>query len=80
MDAFFGAGASARGPRSRARRGRNATIRVELDLAECAFGTTRDLVVDTAVVCPNCSGEGTAPGHATRRPATSATGAARSAR
>jgi molecular chaperone DnaJ len=62
MDAFFGAGAGSRGPRSRARRGRNATIRVELDLAECAFGTTRDLVVDTAVVCPNCSGEGTAPG------------------
>jgi molecular chaperone DnaJ len=62
MDAFFGAGTAARGPRSRARRGRNATIRVELDLAECAFGTTRDLVVDTAVVCPSCSGEGTAPG------------------
>jgi molecular chaperone DnaJ len=62
MDAFFGAGAGTRGPRSRARRGRNATIRVELDLGECAFGTTRDLVVDTAVVCPTCSGEGTAPG------------------
>jgi molecular chaperone DnaJ len=62
MDAFFGAGAAGRGPRSRARRGRNATIRVELDLSECAFGTTRELVVDTAVVCPTCSGEGTAPG------------------
>ncbi len=62
MDAFFGGGAAARGPRSRARRGRNATVRVDLDLAECAFGTTRDLVVDTAVVCPTCSGEGTAPG------------------
>ena len=62
MDAFFGAGATSRGPRSRARRGRNATIRVELDLSECAFGTTRELVVDTAVVCPTCSGEGTAPG------------------
>jgi molecular chaperone DnaJ len=63
MDAFFGAGAAgARGPRSRARRGRNATIRVDLDLSECAFGATRDLVVDTAVVCPTCSGEGTAPG------------------
>src|ERR1700676_527342 len=48
MDAFFGAGAASRGPRSRARRGRNATIRVEMDLAECAFGATRDLVVDTA--------------------------------
>jgi molecular chaperone DnaJ len=62
MDAFFGAGATSRGPRSRARRGRNATIRVEMDLAECAFGATRDLVVDTAVVCPTCSGQGTAPG------------------
>jgi molecular chaperone DnaJ len=62
MDAFFGGGAAQRGPRTRARRGRNATIRVELDLAECAFGTTKELVVDTAVVCPTCSGEGTAPG------------------
>jgi len=62
MDAFFGGSAGPRGPRSRARRGRNATIRVELDLAECAFGATRDLVVDTAVVCPTCTGEGTAPG------------------
>ncbi len=62
MDAFFGNAAGARGPRTRARRGRNATIRVELDLAECAFGATRELAVDTAVVCPTCSGEGTAPG------------------
>jgi molecular chaperone DnaJ len=62
MDAFFGGGAAPRGPRTRARRGRNATIRVDLDLSECAFGTTRDLVVDTAVVCPTCSGQGTAPG------------------
>ncbi len=61
MDAFFGGGAP-RGPRSRARRGRNATIRVDLELSECAFGTTRELTVDTAVVCPTCSGEGTAPG------------------
>ena len=33
MDAFFGTGSGQRGPRSRARRGRNATIRVDLDLA-----------------------------------------------
>jgi molecular chaperone DnaJ len=63
MDAFFGGAAGAtRGPRSRARRGRNATIRVDLDLAECVFGATRDLTVDTAVVCPTCAGEGSAPG------------------
>jgi len=62
VDAFFGGAAAPRGPRSRARRGRNATIRVDLDLAECAFGTTRELIVDTAVVCPTCSGEGSAPG------------------
>ncbi len=62
MDAFFGQGAATRGPRSRARRGRNATIRVDLDLSECAFGATKEMAVDTAVVCPTCSGEGTAPG------------------
>lgn len=61
MDAFFGS-AGARGPRTRARRGRNATLRVELDLSETAFGTTRELTVDTAVVCTTCSGAGTAPG------------------
>jgi molecular chaperone DnaJ len=62
MDAFFGGAGATRGPRSRARRGRNATIRVDLDLSECAFGATRELTVDTAVVCPTCSGEGSAPG------------------
>jgi molecular chaperone DnaJ len=62
MDAFFGGGAAARGPRSRARRGRNASVRVELDLSECSFGATREITIDTAVVCPTCSGEGTAPG------------------
>jgi molecular chaperone DnaJ len=61
MDAFFGGGGT-RGPRSRARRGRNATLRVELDLAETAFGTTRELTVDTAIVCASCTGTGTEPG------------------
>jgi molecular chaperone DnaJ len=61
MDAFFGTQGQ-RGPRSRARRGRNGTIRVELDLSETAFGTTRELTVDTAIVCTSCAGAGTAPG------------------
>ncbi|MGP4027751.1 molecular chaperone DnaJ [Actinomadura sp. 3N407] len=61
MDAFFGTAAS-RGPRSRARRGRNATLRVELDLSETAFGTTRELSIDTAVACGACEGSGCAPG------------------
>src|SRR4029077_15406517 len=61
MDAFFGGGTT-RGPRSRARRGRNATLRVELDLAETPFGTPRELAVDTAIVCSTCTGTGTAPG------------------
>ncbi|GAA0253417.1 molecular chaperone DnaJ [Actinomadura nitritigenes] len=61
MDAFFGT-ATSRGPRSRARRGRNATLRVELDLAETAFGTTRELSIDTAVACTTCEGTGCAPG------------------
>ncbi len=61
MDAFFG-GSTARGPRSRVRQGGDALIRLDLELAETAFGVTRDLTVDTAVVCATCSGAGTAPG------------------
>lgn len=61
MDAFFGATTS-RGPRSRVRRGQDALIRLDVELAEAAFGTTREIQVDTAVACPTCQGEGTAPG------------------
>jgi molecular chaperone DnaJ len=64
MDAFFGGqpGAQGRGPRPRTRRGQDALIRLEIDLAEAAFGVTRELKVDTAVVCSTCPGEGAAPG------------------
>jgi molecular chaperone DnaJ len=61
MDAFFG-GQGTRGPRPRRRRGQDALIRIEIDLAEAAFGATREIQVDTAVVCTTCHGEGTAEG------------------
>src|SRR3954463_4512222 len=65
MAAFFG-GVSARGPRTRTRAGRDALIPVELELDETVFGTTKDITVDTAVLCTVCTGAGTAPGtHAT---------------
>ena len=61
MDAFFGGGQT-RGPRSRVQRGQDALIRLEIPLADAAFGTTRDLTLDTAVVCTRCGGDGCAPG------------------
>ena len=67
MDAFFGQQAASRGPRPRTRRGQDALIRITLELAEAAFGVTRELKVDTAVVCSVCAGSGTASGsHPTR--------------
>jgi molecular chaperone DnaJ len=67
MDAFFGGSAggaagSGRGPRPRTRRGQDALIRLDVELAEAAFGTTRELKVDTAVTCTVCGGDGAAPG------------------
>lgn len=62
MDAFFGQQAGNRGPRSRVRRGQDALIRIQLDLAEAAFGVSKELKVDTAVLCTVCGGKGTAPG------------------
>ncbi|MDO9458100.1 molecular chaperone DnaJ [Nocardioides sp.] len=66
MDAFFGGqgggAGGGRGPRSRRRRGQDALIRIEIDLAEAAFGVSRELKVDTAVLCTTCHGDGAAPG------------------
>jgi molecular chaperone DnaJ len=73
MDAFFG-GAATRGPRSRVRAGRDAMIPIELDMDETVFGVTKDITVDTAVVCDACTGAGTAPG---THPATCSTCAGR---
>jgi molecular chaperone DnaJ len=61
MDAFFGGGGP-RGPRSRAQQGSDALLRIECELDEMAFGTTRELSVETAVLCGSCTGSGCAPG------------------
>jgi molecular chaperone DnaJ len=72
MDAFFGGNApggaqgGGRGPRPRSRRGQDALIRLDVDLADAAFGTTRELKVDTAVLCETCHGAGAAPGTSPR--------------
>ncbi|NTW39781.1 MAG: molecular chaperone DnaJ [Cellulomonadaceae bacterium] len=69
FETFFGAaqGSSAqRGPVPRARRGQDALVRLEIDLAEAAFGVHRDLQVDTAVLCSTCQGSCCRPGTSPR--------------
>ena len=64
FDSFFGGGQ--RGPRSRAERGQDALIRVELTLREVAFGVLRQMEIDTAVLCETCSGACCQPGTSLR--------------
>jgi molecular chaperone DnaJ len=61
MDAFFGQSAQ-RGPRPRQQRGQDALLRLNIELAEAAFGVTQEIKVDTAVTCPRCEGSGAANG------------------
>ncbi|MCL2783335.1 MAG: molecular chaperone DnaJ [Propionibacteriaceae bacterium] len=61
MDAMFGGGGS-RGPRPRARRGQDRLVRTTLTLFEAAFGTRKDVEVDSYVVCTGCTGAGGAGG------------------
>ena len=66
MDAFFGGGSGgSRGPQPRVRPGKDALLRIELDLADTAFGTTREIPIDSAIRCDSCQGAGTAPGTST---------------
>lgn len=61
FDTFFGGGAS-RGPKSRAERGQDALIRVDLTLEEVVFGVAKQVEVDTAVLCETCGGSCCRPG------------------
>ncbi|HWR84754.1 MAG TPA: molecular chaperone DnaJ [Rhodoglobus sp.] len=62
FETFFGGAARPTGPRSRRERGQDALVRVEVDLDEVVFGTTRDLEVNTAVLCETCNGTCCQPG------------------
>ena len=64
FETFFNAagGTAPRGPAPRARRGQDALVRIEIDLAEAAFGTRREIQVETAVVCGTCQGTCCRPG------------------
>ncbi len=60
FEAFFGGGgAASRGPVGRVRPGSDSLLRMRLDLAECATGVTKQITVDTAVLCDLCHGKGT---------------------
>lgn len=61
FETFFGGGAQ-RGPRSRAERGQDALLRVELTFEEAIFGAEKSIPVDTAVLCETCNGSCAKPG------------------
>lgn len=64
FETFFGAGAAGapRGPMPRQRRGQDALIRLDIELADATFGAEKELQLDTAVVCGVCGGSCCQPG------------------
>lgn len=66
FETFFGGGGGfgggQRGPRSRAERGDDAMIRVDVTLEEVIFGVQREITVNTAVLCSVCQGSCCQPG------------------
>lgn len=59
---FGGAAGGSQGPIPRRRRGQDALLRLDIELAEAVFGTEEEVTVDTAVVCNVCDGSCCAPG------------------
>lgn len=68
FDLFFGAGGfggtRTRGGRSRVQHGEDLRTSVSLGFEEAAFGSRQELVVQRAVVCDRCLGNGAEPGTA----------------
>lgn len=64
FESFFGG--SPRGTQSRAQRGQDALLRVDLDLSEAVFGADKSLTIDTAVLCSTCQGSCCKPGTSPR--------------
>lgn len=58
FDAFFGGGATTRGPRSRVQPGNDALLRLSITLEEAYLGVEKEITIDTAVVCDTCEGTG----------------------
>ena len=44
------------------RQGQDALIRVTIELHDACFGTTREIGVETAIICTKCGGDGCAAG------------------
>ena len=59
FEAFFGGGGGSRGPIGRVRAGSDSLLRMRLTLDDCASGITKQVTVDTAVLCDMCQGRGT---------------------
>jgi molecular chaperone DnaJ len=62
FSAFFGDDLFGVGGRSRRSRGADVAVEVEVELAEAARGTTRQVPFPVAVPCRSCGGSGAAPG------------------
>jgi molecular chaperone DnaJ len=64
FSAFFGddlfGQAAGRGRRHTGNRGENVLVEVELDFAEAALGTQREIVYDAVARCETCNGDGAA--------------------
>lgn len=62
FDAFFGGDAFGRGGAAGPVRGADAEVRIDLTLADAAFGVTRTIEARLPVECERCDGSGCEPG------------------